>query len=203
MDQETYLRSCLTPFWQHVLQFERAYLERHIAGCHQVLSVGCGPAIIEADLARRGYELTGLDVSTQALDCAPDSIRTVAGRAEDMPFADSAFEAVMFIASLQFVDDYRAAIQEASRVLKPAGTLIALLLNPQSEFYQAKSHDPDSYIQKTKHTDNDAIAGAAACMFDIATEYCLGIDGETIFESDDPADAALFSLIGRKKRTNK
>jgi len=198
MDHEAYLQSCQSPFWQRVFQYEIVYLEQQLEGCRRVLSVGCGPAIIEAELARRGFELTGLDVSAQALSCAPDSLRTVAGRAEEMPFGDAFYDAVVFVVSLQFVDDYRAAIDEAWRVLRPAGRLIALLLNPQSAFFLEKSNDPASYIQQIKHTDNEAILAAVKRRFKTQTEYCLGIRDKRIFASNDPAKAALFCITGEK-----
>ncbi|MBN2083525.1 class I SAM-dependent methyltransferase [bacterium] len=198
MDYEAYLQSCQSPFWQRVFQHEIAYLEQQLAGCRRVLSVGCGPAIIEAELARRGYELTGLDVSAQALSCAPDSVRTTAGRAEEMPFDAAVYDAVVFVVSLQFVDDYHAAIDEAWRVLRPAGRLIILLLNPQSAFFIAKSGDLNSYIQLIKHTDNEAILAAVERRFKTKTEYCLGIRETEIFKSSEPTEAALFCITGER-----
>jgi len=76
-----YLESCRNEFWQKVFQLELEYLVQHMQGCRDVLSVGCGPAIMEGDLAKRGFNLTGLDVSQEALNCAPDQVRTVASRA--------------------------------------------------------------------------------------------------------------------------
>jgi hypothetical protein len=57
----------------------------------------------------------GLDVSAETLDGAPDGLRAVVGRAEELSFPDHAFDAVIFVASLQFVDDYRQAVAEAWR----------------------------------------------------------------------------------------
>ena len=116
---ERYLGSCRNEFWQKVFQLELAYLIQHMQGCRDVLSVGCGPAIMEGGLARRGFNVTGLDVSQEALNCAPDQVRTVASRAEDMSFPESSFDAVIYVASLQFVEDYRKALQKSVSVLRP------------------------------------------------------------------------------------
>jgi hypothetical protein len=94
---ERYLESCRTEFWQGVFRAEFDYLARHLEGSEDILSVGCGPAIIE-------------NGSRETLNCSPDRIRTVAARAEDMPFPESSFDAVIFIASLQFIGNYRKAI---------------------------------------------------------------------------------------------
>jgi len=77
------------------------YTLRQLEGARDILSVGCGPAIIEAGLAERGFNVTGLDISEGALGQAPDSLRTVVGSADNMSFADSSFDAVIYIASLQ------------------------------------------------------------------------------------------------------
>jgi len=42
-------------------------------------------------------------------------------------------------------------IHEIHRVLKPEGTLLALLLNPNSNYVQQKMNDPDSYIGQNVH----------------------------------------------------
>lgn len=35
--------------------------------------------------------------------------------------------------------------------------------------------------------------------FDVRTEYCLGIQGTTLFESREPASAALYVIRGVRK----
>ena len=195
---ERYLRTCRTDFWKAVFDLEIEYLVRHLAGCRDVLSVGCGPAVIESALSERGFRVTGLDVSREALDRAPDSIRTVAAKAEDMPFPASSFDAVIYVASLQFIEDYEAAIHRTARVLHPAGRLIVMLLNPASGFFKEKHRDPHSYVRRIRHTDLDRIENAVAEHFSIETEYFLAIGGDAVSESRDPARAALYVIRGTK-----
>ncbi|MGD9109587.1 MAG: class I SAM-dependent methyltransferase, partial [Phycisphaerales bacterium] len=140
-----------------------------------VLSVGCGPAIIEAHLADNGFNVTGLDISKEVLGQAPDSIRPVVGSARKMDFEPLSFEAVIYIASLQFIENYKEAIKETARVLHPKGRLLAMLLNPQSQFFKEKIKNPDSYINKIRHTDLSDIERTIAENFSVETEYFLGI----------------------------
>lgn len=63
-------------------------------------------------------------------------------RAEGLPFPADVFDAVIFVVSLQFVEDYREAVGQAARVLKPEGTLVALLLNPASDYFRKRRRDP-------------------------------------------------------------
>ena len=196
---DRYMRSCRTEFWQGVFRIELEYILQHLVKGEEVLSVGCGPAIIESALSECGFTITGLDVSQEALDCAPDSVRTVAARAEDMPFPASSFDAVIYVASLQFIENYRKAIEETTRVLRPEGTLLAMLLNPESDFFKKKLRDPNSYVRKIRHTDLVEIEKVIAENYGVHGEYLLGVKGDAIFESRDVPDAALYIIRGSRK----
>lgn len=175
------------------------YLLKHLEGTNDVLSVGCGPAIIESALNERGFHVTGLDISQEALNLAPDCVRKVLASAEDMPLPESSFDAVIYVASLQFVADYRSAMNEASRVLRSNGKVIVMLLNQESAFFKDRIRDPNSYVRKIKHTDLKAIEDVIARSFAVQTEYFLGVKGETVFESADVTDAALYIIVGTRR----
>jgi ubiquinone/menaquinone biosynthesis C-methylase UbiE len=196
---QKYLQSCKSEFWEKVFRAEADYILQQLAGTRDILSVGCGPAIIETGLAEHGFNVTGLDVSKEALDQAPDSIRTVAGPAEEMDFAPQSFDAAIYVASLQFVERHEEAIKQTARVLKPGGRLLVMLLNPESEFFRERTKDPDSYMSKIRHTDLREIEGAVAKYFSVKTEYFLGIEGDEIFESRDSTIASLYIIQGTKK----
>jgi len=196
---EKYLQSCKTEFWKKVFEAELNYILQELEGTKDILSVGCGPAIIEAGLAEHGFNVTGLDISKEALDQAPESIRTVVGPAEKMGFADCSFDAVIYVASLQFIERYKQAIKETARVLRPGSKLLAMLLNLESEFFRKKSENLDSYINKIKHTDLKEIERTIAEYFSVQTEFFLGIKGQEIFESQNPNIASLYVIKGKKK----
>jgi len=194
-----YLQSCRKEFWQEVFRFEADYLAERIRPCREVLSVGCGPAVIEGELRKRGFEVTGLDVSRQALNRAPDQLRAVAARAEEMPFPEASFDAVVSVVSLQFVEDFRKALAAAAFVLRPGGRIVAMLLNPESEFFRAKMADPDSYVRRIRHRDLREIEVAAKSHFKIRTEYTLGWKDGSITENRRREDSVLYVLWGTKK----
>jgi ubiquinone/menaquinone biosynthesis C-methylase UbiE len=194
-----YVETCQETFWQNVFAVETDYLVAHLQGSRDILSIGCGPAVIEGKLSEKGFNVTGLDVSAEALKCAPDNVRTVAGRAEDMPFPESSFDAVIYVASLQFIEDYKKALQRSVDVLRPGGKVIVMLLNPKSDFFKNMCLDPESYVNHIKHTDLSKIERFMADIFSLQTEYILGIEGETIFESNNPQKAALYVITGRKR----
>jgi len=198
-EMNKYLESCKTEFWQKVFDVELRYLLSELRDVKDVLSVGCGPAIIEARLAEHGFNVTGLDISKEALNQAPDNIRTVAGSAENVNFADSSFDAVIYIASLQFIEKYKEAIKQTVRLLRAGGKLLVMLLNPESEFFKEKASNPSSYVNKIKHTDLREIEGTIAKDFSIQSDYFLGIKDREIFETSDSNLAGLYVVKGKKK----
>ncbi|MBN2138732.1 MAG: class I SAM-dependent methyltransferase [Sedimentisphaerales bacterium] len=191
-----YLQSCKTQFWNDVFQVELDYVLRRLEGNRDVLSVGCGPAIIEAGLAEHGFKVTGLDISQEALDQAPDNVRTVRGSADMMSFADSGFDAVIYIASLQFIERYEEAIRQTARVLPTGGKVLIMLLNPQSDFFKKKAANPASYVRNIRHINIEKIEKAVAEYFTVKTEYFLGIEGTRIFQSEESSVASLYVING-------
>jgi len=196
---ERYLQACKTDFWKEVFKAELEYILRELEGAKDVLSIGCGPAIIETGLSEHGFNVTGLDISKEALEQAPDGIRTVVGSAENMDFPESCFDAVIYVASLQFIREYKEAIKRTARVIRPKGRILVMLLNPASEFFKEKAADPASYVNKIKHTNLEEIERTIAELFFVQTEYFLGIKGTEIFQSRNPKLAALYVVKGKKK----
>ena len=194
------MQSCKMEFWKKVFKAELDYILHELKGTKDILSVGCGPAIIETGLAEHGFNVTGLDISKKALDRAPDSIRTVAGSAEKMDFSELSFDAVIYVASAQFIGRYKEAIKQTARVLRSGGKLLVLLLNPESEFFKEKTKNPDSYVNKIKHTDLKKIERTIAEYFAVKTEYFLGIKGTKVFQSRDSNVASLYIIKGTKKQ---
>ncbi|MBN2455269.1 MAG: class I SAM-dependent methyltransferase [Sedimentisphaerales bacterium] len=197
---DKYLQSCKSEFWKNVFKAELDYILHQLKGAKDVLSVGCGPAIIETGLAEHGFNVTGLDISKEALGQVPDGIRTVVGSAENMEFAAESFDAVIYVASLQFIEKYKEAVKETARVLKLGGKGLVMLLNPESEFFKEKRQNTDSYVNMIKHTDLKKIERVVAKYFFIETEYFLGIKGTEIFQSRDSNVASLYIIKGTKKQ---
>ena len=193
---EKYLQSCQSEFWKAVFKEELDYLLNHLKGTKDILSIGCGPAIIETGLAEYGFNITGLDISREALNQVPDNIRKIAGSAEKTFFPDCSFDAVIYVASLQFIEKYKEAVKETSRILRPGGKILTMLLNPQSEFFREKVKEKDSYINRIRHTDLREIERTIAEYFHIHTEYFLGVRGQNIFETGNPDFASLYIIKG-------
>lgn len=198
-ETERFLQACQADFWQEIFRAERDLLLPYLQAGEEILSVGCGPAVIEGMLGDQGFRVTGLDRCREALDQAPLNIRTVAAPAEHLPLATAAFDAVLFIASLQFMERYEQALEEAARVLRPHGTLLVLLLNTASAFIRDKLRDPDSYVSTIRHTNVHEIEAVVARRYDVQGEYRLGVRDGVIFASDNPTEAVIYLIHGKRK----
>jgi 2-polyprenyl-6-hydroxyphenyl methylase/3-demethylubiquinone-9 3-methyltransferase len=123
-----------------LLRYENAaklpWVLAKIAGSHapgaRVLDLGCGGGFLTMGLAARGYACTGLDVSEGVIREAQsrDSLcQWTVAPCERTPFADASFDVVCAMDVLEHVQDFRVAIREALRVLRPDGTLCVHTFN--------------------------------------------------------------------------
>ena len=116
----------------------RAFLVSRIpAGATRVLDVATGTAAVAIELARAAPERTvvGVDQSPEMLAAGRARVERAGlggrielreGRAESLPFADAAFDALTFTYLLRYVDDPGATLSELTRVVRPGGTLAML-----------------------------------------------------------------------------
>ncbi|WP_046864774.1 class I SAM-dependent methyltransferase [Microvirga massiliensis] len=108
----------------------------------QVLDVGCGTGALSRSLASLGARMVGLDPSRESLAATRRStpqVGLVQGRAESLPFMDSAFDVVVFLNSLHHVppDLMAASLREAARTTRPEGLTIVIEPLPEGTFFNA------------------------------------------------------------------
>jgi SAM-dependent methyltransferase len=92
----------------------------------RVLDVATGPGIVTAAAAGRGAAVVGLDLSPVMIALARERYSHLVfqeGDAEDLPFGDAAFEAVVCNFGLGHFPNAARAVAECVRVLAPAGRL--------------------------------------------------------------------------------
>jgi len=96
-------------------------------GFRKALDVGCGEGRFCRMLRDAGVKATGIDPTAQLLDVArqrdPSGDYRL-GRAEKLDFADRSFDLVVSYITLVDIPDFRAAIREMTRVLKPGGSML-------------------------------------------------------------------------------
>ncbi len=99
----------------------------------RIVELGCGVGWLSIMLARRGYDVLGVDISPEAI-AAGTTQRDALGLEhlefqvadyENLAAEEGSFDAAIFFSSLHHAEDEAAALRNAHRILKPDGVLIA------------------------------------------------------------------------------
>ena len=126
---------------------------------HTLLDIGAGSGLFSEAFARRGLEVSGVDVDPKMVDAAkgfvPQASFQVAP-AEELPFPDSSFDLVFMGLVFHETDDALQAIREAARV---ARSRVAILEWP----YQEEQGGPP-LAHRLKSEEVTALAREAGCQ---------------------------------------
>ena len=130
-------------------RWRRALVDQLVPGAPAlVLDVATGTAGVAIQVASgTGAEVVGADLTLDMLrqgqrrvaaSGLTARIQLTAGRAEQLPFPDGAFDALSFTYLLRYVDDPAATLRELARVVKPGGAVASLdFLAPPGRFWRA------------------------------------------------------------------
>jgi len=101
-----------------------------IAPGSRLLDVACGAGQLALLAAREGVDVTGVDIATNLVDHARIRARAEGlraefheGDAEDLPFEDAAFDAVVSLIGAMFAPRPERVAREMLRVCCPGGTI--------------------------------------------------------------------------------
>ncbi len=106
----------------------------------RVIDVACGSGNATIPAARTGATVIGLDITPSLLEAgkreaaeAGVEIEWVEGDAENLPYEDDSFDAVISVFGVMFAPDHRKAAAEVARVLKPGGRMVLCNWDPDGE----------------------------------------------------------------------
>jgi ubiquinone/menaquinone biosynthesis C-methylase UbiE len=121
-----------TPLGRRADEAERSLLTRLLGGfpkAHNVLEVGCGSGHFTAWLAGQGWRVVGVDRAPAMLAEVrryhPD-MPVLLGDAHGLPMREGAVDLVVFITTLEFLDEATMALAEAARVARQGLVVVAL-----------------------------------------------------------------------------
>jgi len=200
-DAEKFVRFYSSEFGKHILEIEAEYIYNELKECNKILDIGCGTGPFEQKLEE--LNITGLDISEEMLTEARKQSDKyfVLGNAENLEFEDSSFDAVFYVTTLEFITNYKRAIQEAWRISRSNGKLLVIMLNPESLYFHEQTVDKDSYFRNVKHANLKEIEDYISQFYTvIKAEFFLGIMEKEIFETSDKKFASLYAVVGTKDR---
>ncbi|MES2006587.1 MAG: class I SAM-dependent methyltransferase [Patescibacteria group bacterium] len=100
----------------------------------KILEVGCGDGYFTSAFAEKGAEVVGSDIAREMIEHAKKrepKLQWHAAPADKLDFAqDASLDTVVVVLALQNIENLNGALSEASRVLKPGGSLVFVLNHP-------------------------------------------------------------------------
>jgi demethylmenaquinone methyltransferase/2-methoxy-6-polyprenyl-1,4-benzoquinol methylase len=108
----------------------RRFLVSRLPRGGHVLDVATGTGLVAAELLRRGFEVTGVDLSPEMLAVARrrfgDEAELINASAEALPLASESFDHLTVTHLLRYVTDPGATLAELARVVRPGGVVASL-----------------------------------------------------------------------------
>jgi len=100
----------------------------------KLLDIGCGGGFLSNFLIKKGIQITGIDISEDAIKIARQYDKTkkvhyMQGDAYNLPFLENSFDFVCAMDFLEHVTNPEKVIQQISRVLKPGGCFFFYTFN--------------------------------------------------------------------------
>jgi ubiquinone/menaquinone biosynthesis C-methylase UbiE len=124
-----------------------------------ILDVGCGPGILAAALAPHAREVMAFDLTPEMLAKARKrcggagllNVRVALGRAEELPFPDGCFDAVVSRVTLHHVPDPQRALGEMARVTRPHGRIVLADVVASEVAEDAELHNAIEVLRDPSH----------------------------------------------------
>lgn len=125
-----------------------------LRGCNiqgkKILDLGCGNGTdMQYYKYRFGEKVFGVDASEKFIEeASAKNLNVSLGYFDNIPHKDKSFDVVFSKYALQTINEFSKTYIEVSRVLKPKGRFIFLVVHPMRQFFEKKTKNKN-YFQKT------------------------------------------------------
>ena len=143
----------------------------------RVLDVGCGSGMHLKELAKRGFDVIGVEPDREAVEALRrEGYDVVHGSAEELPFDDESFDAIVCSVVVPYTDE-RRAIAEWARVLMPQGEVRA---SYHGVAYALKQLVLGPGVRLRMYGGRTI---ANRCFYDLTGRRLPGFWGDTLYQS--------------------
>ena len=145
----------------------------------RLLDVGCGTGSLITQLALRGYEVHGVDMSEECVTRTRENLRLFVpenqidikkGSAEKIDYPDGHFDIVIAAEVLEHVENDSLAVREIYRVLRPGG--VCVITVPANPALWDVSDEMAGH--KRRYSKQDILALFTATSFQVERFLFLG-----------------------------
>ncbi|GKU24403.1 class I SAM-dependent methyltransferase [Clostridium folliculivorans] len=123
----------------------------HVSENANILEVAPGPGYLSIELAKKGFNLTGVEISPDFVEIEKNNAKQAnvsvdfkEGNASNLPCEDNFFDFIVCSAAFKNFKDPVEAISEMHRVLKQGGTSLIIDMN-----FKATTEDIENEVIKT------------------------------------------------------
>ncbi len=133
--------------------WHRYHAIQRLAAGKRVLDVACGEGYGSALLSRMAIEVSGVDISSEAIAHATHAYSTQANlkffeaSCTSLPFADRSFDVVVSFETIEHIAEHDAFLDEIKRVLTPDGLLIISSPN-KAEYSDARHFENEFHVKE-------------------------------------------------------
>ena len=122
--------------------YAHKYIRDHFDTSTRVLDLGCGAGVLSEKLVESGYRISCADASVDMVNLcrerlsryAADTHTVVEANCLQLPFPDGSFDLVVSMGMFGYFDEVTQALREIHRVLRPGGTLMLSVRNPNNQY---------------------------------------------------------------------
>ena len=141
--------------------YHRYAVVRDLVAGKRVLDVACGEGYGSSMLAEVAVAVTGVDISSEAVQHAQatyvkPNLTYLDGSATALPFADASFDVVVSFETIEHLAGQAEMVSELRRVLRPEGILI--ISSPNRPVYSEESGEHNEFhVKELDFTEFDAL----------------------------------------------
>lgn len=111
------------------------FINKHMKKGDKILDIGCGDGYGSFKLHQSGYDVTGMDISSEMINLAKERLHSnqisfLQGDVNHLPFESNSFDGIMSINVLEWTEIPSKAVKELLRVVKNDGLICIGLLGP-------------------------------------------------------------------------